>query len=81
MSPKGLTVSVDEDRFKRSHWVQDILYPIDRLCPSMRIVSSGVTILETRVCAERFVSVDEDRFKRSHKSTFFRVFFESSVRR
>ena len=61
-----LRVSVDEDRFKRSHSSPPTTRSNTAQCPSMRIVSSGVTQHSSRVASRRAVSVDEDRFKRSH---------------
>ena len=37
-------VSVDEDRFKRSHLLALYMFVFAIACPSMRIVSSGVTL-------------------------------------
>jgi len=60
-------VSVDEDRFKRSHIAIGRVAEGAPKCPSMRIVSSGVTAdTEFGDQAIILVSVDEDRFKRSH---------------
>ena len=62
-------MSVDEDRFKRSHDKRGrTRHASGAMCPSMRIVSSGVTAkCASGVCAN-LVSVDEDRFKRSHRA-------------
>ena len=60
------SVSVDEDRFKRSHRMRRAASIARSRCPSMRIVSSGVTEGADERNPSQAVSVDEDRFKRSH---------------